>query len=187
MLQRVLRLGFHVLLLDIDIVVLRNPCTYFQSLPWCVFSFYDQTLHVIEGQNKWVKRSQPLGEIIINTGVMLFKRTKTTTSLVSDFIKAPIVKGWDDQLLFNTFMNERVYSRQPGSRKFGNMTTACGRWLDMSVRMLSPVFFGTWLDNHQSNISDFTLETPYMLHFNWLNGFDAKKRKMVENGHWFVE
>jgi hypothetical protein len=29
--------------------------------------------------------------------------------------------------------------------------------------------------------------TPYMIHFNWLNGFDAKLQQLKSNGMWLVE
>jgi hypothetical protein len=195
-LHQALELGYSVLVMDIDFVVLRNPFSYLQSVqPVCDLTLYEEKpLPVIkqdshQARQTWVKRSQQLFQLEVNTGFLFVRPSPTARVLVRDFLLAPAVEGKDDQWQFNKFMenrssiNPQVNMLLPMKQKAQH----CADWKGVSLHLLSPVLFGSWQHYFVYNLTDWTQESPYVIHYNWVTGLKNKKAKMVQHGYWLIK
>jgi len=191
LLERVLALGYNALILDIDTVLLRNPFLYFRSAPACDLTVYENGLPSLEGPNKWQKRDWS-SRFEVNTGFILVRNSASTKVLVHDFINSDVAgrhPGLDDQALFNRFMAERKWNASESSSlllSLKNQSTQCGQWKGVSVHILPPVLFASWRHFFESRVFDWTLQTPFLVHYNYLTGFASKMSKMREHGFWHV-
>lgn len=189
LLQRVLELGFNTLI-DVDFAVLRNPFVYLHSMQtMCDLTMYEERpLPAIHGQTSWEKRNQHLLNPEVNTGFLLIKSSPNAKDLVRDFIAAPEQQGMDDQTLFNVYMKQRSGTQESNLLlPMKDKNTRCGNWKGVSLRLLSPVIVGSWRQYYEFKLADWTQETPCAIHFNWLSGFEAKKKKMAAFGYWFTD
>jgi hypothetical protein len=191
LLKRVIDLGFDALIMDVDLVLLRNPFIYFQSQPLCDMTFYENGPAQLEGSNKWVKRDWTTG-FEVNTGFMLVRSTATTQALVNEFVNSNVSEkypGTDDQHLFNMFMADRKWNAPAVGTlvlPFKIQSTQCGQWKGLSVHILPPALFSSWQHFFVANLSDWTLQTPFVIHYNYLTGYAQKSEKMVQHGFWRV-
>jgi hypothetical protein len=190
LLQRVLDFGFTVLVMDIDFAVLRNPFIYLHSLqPLCDLTLYEEKpLPVILGNTSWVKRKPHLFQPEVNTGFLFVRPSSAAKNLVADFLQAPQQEGYGDQTLFNRFMaHHRGEQVSDLFLPLRDKSKRCGDWKGVPVRFLSPAVIGSWRQYYEFNLSDWTQETPYAIHYNWVIGFAAKKQKMAEHGYWLTD
>jgi hypothetical protein len=190
-LHQALELGFSVLVMDIDFVVLRNPFSYLQSVqPVCDLTVYEEApLPKIQGNKTWTKRDKLLIKPNVNTGCMFVRPSPMAKKLVQDFIMAPAVEGKDDQYQFNKFMENRTSIKPQGNMLLTVKQKAkqCADWKGVSLHLLSPALFGSWRNYFEFNLTDWTQESPYVIHYNWVVGYAEKKRKMVEHGYWLID
>lgn len=191
LMERVLALGYNALILDIDTVLLRNPFIYFRSAPACDLTVYENGLPSLEGPNKWKKRDWS-SRFEVNTGFILARNSDSTKALVHDFIHSGVDvrhPDLDDQALFNRFMAERKWNASGSSSlllSLKDQSTQCGQWKGVSVHILPPVLFASWRHFFEFRVFDWTLQTPYLVHYNYLTGFASKMSKMREHGFWQV-
>lgn len=194
LLQRVLELGFNVLVMDVDFVVLRNPFKYFQSLqPVCDLAFYDNMPAFAGQESGDATGVHDLNHVEINTGLLMLQSSQASRLLVSGFLAflaSPAADtSMDDQALFNSFMTRRASNNTTDGMlpSSGNKALRCVEWKGVSVRLLSSVYFGCWEIYFKKNLSDITQETPYAIHYNLLSGAAAKSAMIKRHGFWNSE
>lgn len=194
--HRVLEMGFNVLIMDVDFVVLRNPFVYLQTVtPFCDLAFYDNNSPVEQDGRLIAATNVNLFEA--NTGFLLFKCSEASKSLVSDFltyVASPAAdSGLDDQALFFAFNSKRTTNVSTNNTTDGEApavalkATQCTQWKGVSVRLLSSVFFTNWSKFYQMKWADLTQETPYVIHYNYLTGAADKTSMIKKHGHWWED
>lgn len=193
LLRRVLGLGFNALLLDVDVIVLRNPFGYLADLPACdllatVDTLPDQGITNGSNPHRWAGGSQRYNTAWINTGVILWRATPTARALIDDFIAyKPAEQGMDDQHEWNAFLN--VQPATPQARvnlPFLELASQCGVWGNLSVQILPPSLYGSQRHVFEFQLPQNSGETPYTIHFNWLSGAAEKRQKMQVLGLWLT-
>lgn len=191
LLHRVLEMGFNVLIMDVDFVVLRNPFVYFT--PFCDLSFYDNNSPVPQDGRSIAATNVNLFEP--NTGFLLFKCSEASKSLVSVFltyIASPAADaGLDDQSLFFAINSKRTINVSRTNTTMDGeappvalKATQCTQWKGVSVRLLSSVFFNSWPKFYEMKWADLTQEAPYVIHYNFLSGVAKKTAMIKKHGHW---
>jgi len=180
--SKILRMGFDCVIVDVDIVFLRNPMVYyFADAPAC------DALVVVESKN-WGKNNEDRFEgdgigVLINTGLVILRNTETTRTLVTIFLQPQHrYEDLDDQWEFLFFMEKRDRCT-PGKRNvpMTQRHTTCSMYGATQVHILPGYLFTSQFYLWQSESAYLT---PFTIHFNYLSGFASKKQKMAEMGLW---
>ena len=176
-----LRTGTNVMLSDADVVWLRDPLPIIlESYSGCDFLF--TTDDPMSSQKpSWH-----------NTGFVFFSSTPSTIQVIELFQlwtseHAEELKGYDDQHAWKEFLTKSVTST--------NMTVShcevfvlridAEKNLSFSMAILPSSSFMDhkhWVEES----TEFQRSAAITLHYNWLNGFENKKRAMNKNHHWFL-
>ncbi len=175
-LLQTLKLGYNALLSDVDVVWLRNPFLFIETLPECMLYFYCDTDPV-----------QIPSCTELNTGMLFVRSNPKTIDLVEKVIKAPRVGH--DQDTFNSIL--RQFPKKLADPLFGQ----CSSLGEITYQHLSlPEFlfggFRRFFGGPQERgfpkkkLSDHSFQQPFGIHFNWLGNYAQKKREMVELNLW---
>lgn len=185
-----LELGVEPILVDADIVLVRNPWNYMQDLPRCDLTLGSDSMPpwILENSERrfsyyestWSWKKAPL---MINTGFIWFRNTLATRDLVREFLERPPQK--DDQHSLNLLMSRREghtrINPSPLERR-----TQCSHYAGVSLNILPHVLFGSQEYFTQFELDAIAFVTPYMIHANYLTGLETKVNLFKKLGLWLV-
>ena len=185
-----------VMILDADVVFLRNPLFYLMDIPTCdltvtVESFSMPTLLNFNAATQYQGDNH---NIWMNTGLMLWQYTRNSIDTITTFLDPSFRLNSDDQNEFNKFVSSQVQP-ESGSRPKWNRcvrmaypkmnTNSSGIF---SLHVLPPPLFGSQQYIYAGLVGacmgDYI--SPYFIHFNFISGFEAKKKRMIEKGVWLL-
>jgi hypothetical protein len=190
--NRALQLGFDVFVLDVDVILARNPMLYLVDAPMCdLFVSVEKTAKALgTGPDKFSAAHEA---IWINTGVLFWRSTAASRLAVVSFLDPKSrLKGYDDQYEFNRFMMDR-HNRSDQAAHGGywvdtlpalQRSRECVTYGNLTVHILSPFLFGTWPQLFGAKFMNISYITPFTLHFNWLSGLSEKRGAMQSVGLW---
>ena len=180
-LEMVLQAGYNVLLTDVDIFWLRNPFYLLETMPQCDFTFYCGKIAPPKNLSKCLH---------VNTGLMYFRSNERSLELIKQ-IKFPRYR--DDQTVFNKLLDkllEKYYYDEKTVLEPDLLSGQCGQLGDFfTFQRIPPFLIGnprTLFGDSQSDVNNLieTQTRPYGVHFNYLNGIEAKIRSMTHHSMW---
>jgi hypothetical protein len=188
---RVMALGFSILTMDVDMAVLRNPFVFFRTLsPPCDIAVYNDNPPELEGTAKWLKPPpRPVGvDRQANGGLLLLQNTMATRALVADMLNSPVPEAvFNDQLALTQLLTPYTWGSQGGRQgAISSHAAQCLQGGKLSARLLPPALFGSWRNFYQANISEWSLQVPVVIHYNWVVGLEEKQRLMMKHGDWLL-
>jgi Nucleotide-diphospho-sugar transferase len=179
-----------VLIMDVDVVVLRNPFNYFTDIPACDVAITTDTTPpriTTDNAGRWSESTDTADTTVwINTGFMLWRPSNSTKELLEDFALPKYrIPGMDDQFEFNAYLNGRLRDTpDQANLHFTQRMKICSTMGGLRMHNLSPWLFGSQRHMFEFGLPGSAALAPYVIHYNWLSGFDAKKIKMVADGMW---
>ena len=122
----------------------------------------------------------------VNTGFMLWRPTNATKELLDEFLLPRFrVQGMDDQFEFNQYLQMKASGiSSTANLHFTQRLAKCSNMGGLQMHILSPWQFGSQRHMFELNLAGSAALAPYIIHYNWLSGFDEKKNKMVADGMW---
>jgi len=190
---QVLKLGYRLLTIDADIVLLRNPLSFLAGLPSCDVSVTTDawgpeitrathSRYAHEGRNE--------SAVYVNTGLLLWQPSRTTVELIESFLDPQWrIKGADDQTEFNQFLRSRAAS----TTAYVSLTLKdvlakrCAQFAGLRINVLAPVLFPSIQQlSYDSKLVSFAQVPPFAIHFNYLPHLAAKKQMMSKYNLWLL-
>jgi hypothetical protein len=185
LLQRALELGFDVLMLDVDVVLLRNPFNYFVDFAKCDVLVTVETLPPGIHENTDQRWSGDGVALWINTGFMFWRNSAPSRTLLHAFARPENRRsGMDDQYEFNQFLKASPHAPEALNLPWTQRLHQCAVYGGVSMHVLSPYLFGSQRHMFEFNLAGLAGTVPYMVHFNWISGFNDKRSRMIANGFW---
>ena len=212
-----LKLGVDVLVLDPDIVLLRNPIPYFDTIPPCDMSF--QIDSFTNYSSNFIKAHggysfEDLGNYHIdnfyNTGFILHRSNLRTISHITEYLKHAESEyehgaNVDDQNIWNHWMQDNMhyanvginspltergqyaYAKIVNGECFEYVRNSNSSNIAISINALTPALFPSRPQLFEVKQLDELLMRPFMWHANWLFGLESKERLIRENNQWLVQ
>jgi Nucleotide-diphospho-sugar transferase len=206
--------GFDVLVTDPDVVMLRSPIGFFETLPLCDAYFHLGTkTEFDEGLFRQVGGYAKSDEGVTNfynTGFMLLRGSREGKNLVRSFLQ--FARKYykdeqgqlDDQSLFVHWIQDGYrYGAIDGQSdgEYATLMTYCnecleyvkrtrtaeegeGEKVEFSIYPLTPALFPNRPIYEEAEQHKKINVLPFMVHVNWIQGLEMKKRWMVENKRW---
>jgi hypothetical protein len=172
---------------DVDMVLLRNPFNYIGDLPACdLFSAVDTLPPPMKSDDakRW-SMSNDNTSVWFNTGFMLWRSSNASQAVIEAFLGylENQGEGLDDQAHFYAFMQAQGQVSS-GNQPWAELAHTCATWAGLSFQALPPVLFASQRHLYEFKLAQEAYVLPYSIHFNWLSGFEEKKKRMVEVGLW---
>lgn len=189
--QSIIEAGYDTLLLDADVVLLRNPIHYLIDGPSCdlYVSLDGETQNWDRlDEMRYSTRSEGYTyNIYVNTGMLYLRASNLTWSVVTEFLlPGSRVEGMDDQMEFNVYLQKRSnYTKSQYTLPKFQQTKQCSLVSGIPTLILPTILFGNTKhfevlqNNARSGI------VPYTYHYNYFSGFIQKRDAMIKNGHYF--
>ena len=125
----------------------------------------------------------------MNTGVGFFRNNAATRLVIKKFLSwseknwKGSLSGLDDQASWQMFIESQVTVRS--SSALIPCREYTGQGVTVTIEILPARKF---MDFRQWNYSGLAVRSEvFTLHYNWLNCFGQKNKRMRENSHWLVE
>lgn len=147
-----LKRGFDVFLIDVDVAVLKNPLNYVRDLAKCDMSVTIEDfnpLRLMDLNSTTRFGGWPDFNIFINTGVLLWRNTRSSVALIEEFLRPKWRRpnSGDDQNEFNKFMlayfdDSALSKDQVDARSFRKLRySQCVQYGHVSMLILPPSLF----------------------------------------------
>jgi len=194
--KRALDLEYEPLILDLDVIVLRNPLNFMHDLPICDLTVVPDTfppLLLANNDSRFSGYEDTIGDYVnINTGLILFRNTRNSVDLVNEFLLPRYRRNIDDQEEFRRFLVQRDRNSTCQQDRHINLSfkerrLQCSKFACFSLNILPPALFSNQRQCFEFQLAQQTIVTPYTVHFNWIfKGYVDKVRRMRQVGLWNV-
>jgi hypothetical protein len=168
--QQVIALGFDCLVVDADVVLLRNPANFFLDMPVCDAAF---SCEGVDSTRLLTRSPARYGNLydhrnnstpwFVNTGLMLWRSTPPSKRALELFLKSKYrLRNADDQLEFNRYLALRARD-SPGrglDQGFLERGRSCVSFAGLNVTVLPPVLFSTKPMAFVARLADLAAVTP---------------------------